>query len=146
MVTSNIGRFNSLGRCAISMLNSFPVSLTVGCLLGFLAGIGVGGGSLLILWLSLIIGLDHNAARVINLLFFIPAAIIASVFRWHQGQLQFKTILPAVLSGCISAACFSLLSKQVDISLIKKLFGILLLATGVKELFFKPKTKKEERS
>lgn len=121
------------------MLNSLPVMLVVGCLLGFLAGLGVGGGSLLIIWLTLIVGLEHSAARAINLLFFIPTAIIASFFRWKQGKLDFKTVLPAILGGCISAACFSILSKQIDISLLKKLFGVLLLVTGAKELFYKKK-------
>ncbi len=127
------------------MLNSLPVMLIVGCALGFLAGLGVGGGSLLILWLSLVIGLEHSAARAINLLFFIPTAIIASFFRWRQGKLDIKTVLPAIIGGCISAACFSLLSKQIDIHLIKKLFGVLLLATGLRELFYKPKHKQKER-
>lgn len=127
------------------MLNSLPVMLIIGCVLGFLAGLGVGGGSLLILWLSLVIGLEHSAARTINLLFFIPTAIIASFFRWRQGKLDIKVILPAVLAGCVSAACFSLLSKRMDISLLKKLFGILLLITGIKELFYKPKVTKKER-
>lgn len=127
------------------MLNSLPVMLIIGCALGFLAGLGVGGGSLLILWLSLVVGLEHSAARAINLLFFIPTAIIASFFRWRQGKLDIKTVLPAILSGCVSAAGFSLLSKQMDISLLRKLFGILLLVTGLKELLYKPRNKTNER-
>ena len=37
------------------MLESLPVALIVGTLLGFLTGLGVGGGSLLILWLTLVL-------------------------------------------------------------------------------------------
>lgn len=123
------------------MLESTPVSILAGTLLGFLSGLGVGGGSLLILWLTLVLGMDHGAARTLNLLFFIPSALIASFFRWKQGALDLKKVLPAIISGCISAACFSMLSKRTDISLIKKLFGFLLLATGLRELFYKPKNK-----
>ena len=118
------------------MLNSIPVMLIVGCILGFLAGLGIGGGSLLILWLSLAVGMEHNTARVINLLFFIPTALIASFFRWRQGVLDIKRVLPAIIGGCISAACFSMLSRQLDVSILKKLFGILLLGTGIKELLY----------
>lgn len=127
------------------MLDSLPFMLFVGSLLGFLSGLGVGGGSLLILWLTLVLGMEHPVARSINLLFFIPSAIIASVFRWKQGTLDIKKILPAIISGCISAACFSLLSKRLDISVLKKLFGVLLLATGLRELFYKPHNSKKER-
>ena len=37
------------------MLESLPVTLIIGTLLGFLSGLGVGGGSLLILWLTVIL-------------------------------------------------------------------------------------------
>ena len=121
------------------MLESIPVAITVGTLLGFLSGIGVGGGSLLILWLTLVLHMDHSVARIINLLFFIPSAIIASIFRWKQGALKLSKILPAVIAGAICAAGFTLLSQCIDTSLLKKLFGILLLATGIRELLYKPK-------
>lgn len=123
------------------MLESIPVMISVGIALGFLAGIGVGGGSLLILWLTLVLDMEHSIARNINLLFFIPTAIISSFFRWKQGALDIRRVLPAILGGCISAACFSLLSTRLDVSMLKKLFGFLLLATGIRELFYKPKRK-----
>ncbi len=121
------------------MLNSFSFRILIGCLLGFLSGIGVGGGSLLMLWLTLVLHIPHSTARSINLLFFIPSALIASVFRWRQGALKLNKVIPAIIAGCIAAAVFSLLSKQIDITLIKKLFGILLLFTGLRELFYRPK-------
>lgn len=121
------------------MLESLPVTLTIGCVLGFLAGLGVGGGSLLILWLTLILGMEHNIARTVNLLFFIPTAVVSSFFRWKQGSLDFKKILPAVIAGIISAGCFAWLSQQIDVSLLKKLFGGLLLFTGIRELFYRPR-------
>lgn len=121
------------------MLNTLPFMLLAGSVLGFLSGIGVGGGSLLMLWLTLVLGMSHSIARSINLLFFIPSALIASVFRWRQGDLNLRRILPAVIAGCIAAALFSLLGKHLDTSLLKKAFGVLLLITGLRELFYKPK-------
>lgn len=121
------------------MLNQLPVMLIVGILLGFLSGIGVGGGSLLMLWLTLVLDLEHTVARGINLLFFIPSALIASFFRWKQGSLEIRSILPGILAGCIAAGICSYLSRSMDISVIKKLFGILLLFTGLRELLYKPK-------
>ena len=123
------------------MLNSLPIMLAVGAVLGFLSGLGVGGGSLLMLWLTLVLGLDHSIARNINLLFFLPAAAIASFFRWKQGALDIKKVLPAVIAGCISAGLFAWLSRHTDIEVIKKLFGFLLLITGFRELFYRRKAK-----
>ena len=61
------------------MLESFPAALLAGAIFGFLTGLGVGGGSLLILWLTLVLGMDPQTARGINLMFFLPASILASV-------------------------------------------------------------------
>jgi len=121
------------------MLESIPIMIGIGTILGFLAGIGVGGGSLLILWLTFVLNMEHSIARNINLLFFIPSAAIASIFRWKQGTLDIRQILPAILGGCISAACFSFMSSRLDVSVIKRLFGFLLLATGIRELLYKSK-------
>jgi len=123
------------------VLESVPVVIVVGTVLGFLAGIGVGGGSLLILWLTLVLGMPQPEARILNLMFFIPSAVVACLFRWKQGKLDIKKILPAIITGCIAAAVFSLIGQRLDTSLLKKLFGGLLLITGIRELMYKPKRK-----
>ena len=121
------------------MLGSFPISLVVGTGLGFLSGLGVGGGSLLMLWLTLILGMSQEEARILNLLFFLPAAVIACLFRWKQGTLDLRKLIPAIVSGAIAAAVFSLLGQVLDTGLLKKLFGGLLLFTGIRELFYRPR-------
>ncbi len=123
------------------MLESLPVVLVLSAVLGFLAGLGVGGGSLLILWLTFAVGMEHPEARVLNLLFFLPPAIISCFFRWKQGTLDFKKVLPAIITGCIAAGVCSLLSRTMDLGLLKKLFGGLLIITGIRELLYKPKKK-----
>lgn len=122
------------------MLESIPVVLIISTVLGFLAGIGVGGGSLLILWLTLVLGMAHPQARVLNLLFFLPSAVVASLFRWRQGTLNLKKIFPAMAAGCIAAGITSYLSTIIDVDMLKTLFGFLLLATGVRELLYKPRS------
>ena len=123
------------------MLDSFPVALLVGTALGFLSGLGIGGGSLLILWLTMVLDMEQSIARGINLLFFLPAAAVACFFRWKQGAVDFHRILPAMVAGAVAAGLCSLLSLGLDMELLKKLFGGLLIITGIRELFWKPKTK-----
>ena len=124
------------------MLDSLLIIVPVGGILGFLSGIGVGGGSLLMLWLTLVLQISHPVARNINLLFFIPSALISSFFRWKQGALDVKKLLPAIIAGSVSAAVFSWVGQRMDITIIKKLFGLLLLATGFRELFYRPRKPK----
>ena len=119
------------------MLDSLPVILIVGTVLGFLTGLGIGGGSLLIVWLTAVLGMDTAMARSINLLFFLPGAFIAICFRKKQGAIQWKHILPAVVAGCTAAGIFSYVSTVIDTELIKKLFGGILIAAGIRELLWK---------
>ena len=109
----------------------FLIPLAVCSVLGFLSGLGTGGGSLLILWLTLHEGMDPGTARSVNLLFFLPGAIAATLLRRREG-VPFRKIWPAVCAGCLAAALASLL--RVDDMWLRRLFGILLLAAGVKEL------------
>lgn len=121
------------------MLSSFLFSVLIGTLLGFLSGIGTGGGSLLILYLTLVLSMPQNEAKIINLLFFLPSSVIASLFRWKQGSLEIKKILPAILAGSVFAGIFAFFSPSWNVDLLKKLFGILLIFTGLREMRYRPK-------
>ena len=142
MAAPGLGHLDSLGRDSLFMVDSVPVSLLIGLILGFLAGLGVGGGSLLILWLTMIVGMDAETARVINLMFFLTAAGAVSILRWQRGVLQLKPLWPAILAGCIAAAGFSWIRGFMHTELLRKLFGILLLLTGLREIFYRPRKAK----
>lgn len=118
------------------------ITLPIAVILGFLAGLGVGGGSLLMLWLTIAVGMDYEQARIINLLFFLPSALIATLFHRKQGSVHIKKILPAILAGCAFAALFSFIGAKIDTALLKKCFGGLLLVTGLRELFYRPRKAK----
>ena len=124
------------------MVDSLPVTLIVSVILGFLSGLGTGGGSLLILWLMLIVGVEQTTARTINLLFFPPSAAIGCLFHFKKGTLDLKKVLPAVVAGSISAGIVTYLSSDWNVSLLKKGFGILLIITGIRELFYRPRKRK----
>lgn len=117
---------------------AFPIAI----LLGFLAGLGVGGGSLLMLWLTSVVNMDYGVAKTVNLLFFLPTALIATVFHKKQGSIKIRKILPAIICACIAAAVFSYIGKHMDTSLLKKLFGGILILTGLRELFYRPRKPK----
>ena len=117
---------------------AFPVAIV----LGFLAGLGVGGGSLLMLWLTSIMHMDYGVAKTVNLLFFLPTALIATLFHKKQGSVEIRKILPGIICACIAAAVFSYIGKHMDTTLLKKLFGGILILTGLRELFYRPRKPK----
>lgn len=116
------------------MLESIPVCILVGTVLGFLSGLGIGGGSLLILWLTAVLEMPQRMAQGINLLFFLPAALVSILFSRNQGRLDGKRAASAALVGACSAAIFAWLSAGLDESLLRKLFGVMLLGIGLREL------------
>lgn len=109
----------------------------IATILGFLAGIGTGGGSLLILWLTLVRGVDPIQAKTYNLLFFIPSAVIATFLRRKDTTPGKRSLLPAVIAGCITAAAAGLLASRIETGMFRKLFGGLLIAAGIRELLYK---------
>ncbi len=121
------------------MLNSPLLAAIVSTAAGFLAALGVGGGSILLLWMTLVVNMPPETARIINLLFFLPAAGIASIFRWKQGKLRWHLVLPAALSGCVCAAIAATLASGLDTGIIRILFGILMLCVGIRELLYRPR-------
>ncbi len=114
------------------------VEFLVGAALGFLSGLGVGGGSLLLLWLTLVVGAAQSTARVMNLMFFLPCALVATLFRWKQSRPDWQLAIPAVCAGLLGALIGNLLSPRLDVELMKKAFGVLFLLCGIRELRYKP--------
>lgn len=119
------------------MLNSFPLSVVIGALLGFLSGLGVGGGSLLMVWLTAVLAMEPRMAQGINLLFFLPAAACACAFHIRNRKLPWALVLPAAGAGCLTAALGAWLAGTMDTALLRKFFGGLLILTGLSELFRK---------
>lgn len=118
-------------------LGSFLPALIAGTVLGILSGLGVGGGSLLLLWLHLGAKMDPAAARGVSLLFFFPAAVLSCILR--RSAIPWSQVLPGALAGGLSAALFSLLAMGTDPDRFTRLLGVLLFFTGIQELRYRPK-------
>ena len=123
------------------MLNSLWLTIPVSVLLGFLSGLGTGGGSLLILWLTLVLDLPQHTARAVNLMFFIPAAIIACLYHRKRNLPDIQSLLPGIIAGCIAAGTISAFVSGPAPEILRKAFGVLLLYTGMREIFYKKKSR-----
>lgn len=118
------------------------ISLLIASILGFLAGLGVGGGSLLLIWLTQVEQLPQAQAKILNLLFFLPAAVISTLFHRKQKSTRPEVIRPGIIAGCIAAAIVSILGKGWDVEILKQFLGILLIITGLREIFYRPRNAK----
>lgn len=114
-------------------------NILAGAACGVLSGFGIGGGSLLMVWMTAVMGLEQAAARSVNLLYFIPTAAAALFFHFKNGQICKKALLPAILCGCAAAVGGAILAGHLEPGLTRKIFGFFLLLVGVKELLAKRK-------
>ncbi len=110
---------------------SWVIALFVGFGTGFLSACGLGGGTLLLLYLLEITGTEQQIAQGINLLYFLPTALFALISHWKGGYVQKKMAFSLVLSGIIPVFLGATLSNQLPTDILRKCFGGLLLLVGV---------------
>lgn len=106
-----------------------------GILSGALGAMGMGGGGVLIICLTLFMGVEQQLAQGINLIFFIPCAIIAVIVYAKKRLIKWKIALPFAFFGIIGTICGSFASQYLSGNILSKLFGGLLLIIGAYGLF-----------
>ena len=127
----------------LSLLRGGEVSAVTDWLLPFLCGLGaavisawgVGGGTLLLLVMTLFLGVDQRMAQGINLLFFLPTAISALLCHWQKGYLDTPTWKAAVPVAVPAALAGAWIATAVDVDLLRRPFGIYLLLSGLSLIF-----------
>lgn len=80
-------------------MTAWVIALLAGGATGILSAFGIGGGSLLLIYLTSFAALDQHQAQGINLLYFLPAAAAALPAHHKNGLLEKKAILPAIFAG-----------------------------------------------
>lgn len=121
-------------------LGSPWVAALVGLICGVLSGFGIGGGSLLMVWLTAAVSMEQPVAQGINLLYFLPTSLGALIFHIRNKKICWQAVIPAAIGGAAAAACSAALAVGMEVGLLRKLFGGFLLVVGVLEFFRKPKS------
>lgn len=125
-------------------MTDWLLPLAVGVATGVLSGFGVGGGTLLLVYMTVFAGLDQHLAQGINLLYFLPAGLMALPAHLKNGYVEKPALLPAIGAGLACAAIAAWVAMALDVSLLRKCFGGFLTVVGLMELLGK-KRKSEER-
>jgi uncharacterized membrane protein YfcA len=86
--------------------------------------------------------MDSVSARTVNLMFFLPAALIATLLRLRKRCIPWKKIILPIIAGSASAGLFAMIGSHLDTSVLEKPFGLLLIVMGLRELFYRPRKPK----
>ena len=113
---------------------------------GLLGAMGFGGGGVLILYLTMALDIKQINAQGINLIFFIPSAIIGLIIHIKHHLIKFKQIIPILISAVPGVALGLYLTTVISNETLSKIFGVILVIMGLKELFTKNKNKYDKNS
>lgn len=121
---------------------TWVLAFAVGCATGILSGFGVGGGTLLLIYLTAFAGMGQQEAQGINLIYFLPAALTALPSHIKHHFVDWKAVIPAVIAGLLLSGLAAWFSNGLDMTLLRKCFGVFLLLVGISELFPRGRSKK----
>lgn len=121
--------------------------ILIGLLAGIVSGTGMGGGTVLILLLTALCGIEQHIAQATNLIFFIPTSIVAIITNWKYKLIDKKLALTISILGAVGAAIGAIASTKTNVEILKKYFGIFLIGIAIWEIysFFKQYIFKEKR-
>ena len=112
----------------------FFLNVLAGAATGIITGFGIGGGTLLILWLTMVRGTDQLAAQGTNLLYFLPSAACALVSHIKNRCVLWRAVFFCTVAGVPVTVFAALFAAGIDTSLLRRIFGAFLIIVGVSEL------------
>ncbi len=116
-------------------MTDWLIAALAGAVTGVLSGFGVGGGSLLLIYMTSFAGVPQTLAQGVNLLYFLPTAATALPAHFKNGYVEKKALLPAIAAGLICSALTAWAATALDVELLRKCFGGFLILIGLRELF-----------
>lgn len=123
----------------------FMIQAVVGALSGVIASMGLGGGFVLLIWLTLHDGMPQRQAQGVNLLFFLPIALISVVMHLRSGLIDKRLVLAMIPGGVAGAVLGALASQMVGNDILRKIYAVFLLFFGLRELFRKSTERSQDK-
>ncbi|MCI8471227.1 MAG: sulfite exporter TauE/SafE family protein [Clostridia bacterium] len=109
--------------------------ILIGVVAGIVSGTGMGGGTILIFLLSFMLGVEQHIAQATNLIFFIPTAIVAISVNLKNKNIDTKLAILISVFGILGAIIGANISVHINVSILKKCFGIFLAIVTLNEIY-----------
>lgn len=114
----------------------------IGLISGIVGGMGIGGGTILIPAFSFFMLIDQHIIQSVNLIYFIPTAIVALIIHVKNKFIDYKTALNIIIFGVLGSVIGAYAAVNLPSATLKKMFGIFLFFMGIYEVFAKTKNNK----
>lgn len=117
------------------------MNIIIGLLSGIAASMGFGGGFILIIYLTAFTDTNQLTAQGVNLLFFLPVALISLLIHQKNRLIRWKTLLRLIPGGILGILAGAFVSAHIDVDFLQKMFAALLIFVGFREIFHKKSEK-----
>ena len=111
------------------------LEIITGFISGIVSGTGMGGGTILILVLSVFLGVEQHIAQATNLIFFVPTSIAAIIIALKEHLIEWKKGRNIAITGIIGAIIGSIIMSKLEVKLLKKCFAIFLAIIAIYEIY-----------
>ena len=111
------------------------IEILTGFISGIVSGIGMGGGTILILCLSIFLRIDQKIAQATNLIFFIPTSIAAIYVNVKKKKINLKVAKIIIFFGIMGAIIGTIIAKNIETKLLRKSFGVFLVFIAIHEIY-----------
>ncbi|AOT68602.1 sulfite exporter TauE/SafE family protein [Geosporobacter ferrireducens] len=115
--------------------------ILIGLFSGIIGAMGIGGGTILIPALIIFTALTQHQAQSVNLISFLPVAVVALFTHFKNKNIEIQLCLPLIFLGMVGAIGGSFLAVNLPSELLRRLFGIFLFFMGLYEFFWKEKSR-----
>ena len=106
-----------------------------GVISGIISGMGMGGGTILITILVCFLSVDQKVAQAVNLVFFIPTSIVATIVNIKNKQIDWKLAVPIAIIGALGAFLGAFIATKIDVVILRKMFAMFLFAIAIFEAY-----------
>ncbi len=112
-------------------------NLLWGFVSGIAAGMGLGGGTVLLIYLTLLEDMPQLKAQGINILVFVPTAAVAVIIYTLKKKIAWKRVLIMAPLGILGSFGGAYLLRILPSELLSKILGGVLMIMGAVRLFGK---------
>ena len=119
-------------------IQTIIIVILIGFSAGMLSGlVGVGGGIIIVPALVFFLGFSQHQAIGTSLgILLLPAGVFAVANYYKKGFIDLQVVLILFLGYVVGSYFGSNISLNFSQTALKKIFGLMLIATAVKMLFF----------
>jgi uncharacterized membrane protein YfcA len=104
--------------------------MIAGFLIAALSGMGVGSAGLFVVWLTVADNIPQLEAQGLNLYFFLFSSSASLIIHLRKRKILWRVVILMTIFGVAGALIGTLLAAHTDPSLLGRLFGLMLLASG----------------